>query len=47
MSDSTDKKSNVTEQNSKLKIVRESILSSTKQTLTQVDKAINQCPKNL
>ena len=47
LSDSTDQKSNVTEQNPKLNIGRESILSSIKQTSTQVDKAINLCPKNL
>ena len=45
--DSTDQKSNVTEQNPKLNIGRESILSSIKQASTQVDKAINLCPKNL
>ena len=40
-------KNNITEQNSKLNIGRESILSSAKQASTQVDKAINQCPKHL
>ena len=42
---STDQKWNVNEQNPKLNIGRESTLSSTKQVSTQVDKAINQCPK--
>ena len=47
LSDSTDQKSNVTEQNHKLNIGRESIVSSIKQVSTQVDKAQNPCPKNL
>ena len=46
-SDSTDQKSNVTEQNLKLNTRRESIPSSTKQASAQVDKAIKQCPKHL
>ena len=46
-SDSTDQKSNVTEQNLKLNTRRESIPSSTKQASAQVDKAIKQCPKYL
>ena len=47
LSDSTDQKSNVTEQNLKLNIGRESILYSTQQASTHVDKAINQYPKHL
>ena len=47
LSDSTDQKSNVTKQNPKLNIERESILSSKKQASTLVHKAINQCQKHL
>ena len=45
--DSTGQKLNVTKKNPKLNTGRESILSSTKQTYAQVDKAINQSPKHL
>ena len=45
--DSINQKSNVTKQNPKLNTEKESILSSTKQASSQVDKAIKQCPKHL